>query len=67
MTDLVLNVPDMSCGHCKAAVEGAVAGVDPQARVEVNLDNRTAKIGTALPTDQVLAALKEAGYEAHPA
>lgn len=32
-----LNVPGMSCGHCKAAVEKAVAGVDPGAHVDVDL------------------------------
>jgi hypothetical protein len=29
---ITLNVPDMSCGHCKATVEKAVAGVDPVTR-----------------------------------
>ena len=25
MTTITLNVPDISCGHCKSSIEGAVA------------------------------------------
>ncbi|WP_102225890.1 heavy-metal-associated domain-containing protein [Acidimangrovimonas sediminis] len=64
MTDLTLTIPDMSCGHCKAAVEGAVTGADPAAKVAVDLETKTAKVETALAPAQVLAALNEAGYPA---
>ena len=59
-----LNVPDMSCGHCKAAVEKAVAGVDAAATVNVDLDNRTVEIGSSADVATLIAALKEEGYEA---
>ena len=26
MTTTTLNVPDISCGHCKSSIEGAVGG-----------------------------------------
>ena len=32
-----LSVPDMSCGHCKAAVERAIAEKDATASVTVDL------------------------------
>lgn len=67
MTDLTLSVPDMSCGHCKAAVEGAITGLDASARVVVDLDAKTAKVATSAPKDDVLAALRNAGYAATPA
>ena len=61
------NVPDMSCGHCKAAVEKAVASVDPAAKVQVNLDDRTVEIDAAVEDAALIAALKSEGYEATPA
>ncbi len=59
-----LNVPDMSCGHCKAAIEKAVAGVDADARVSVDLQNRTVSIDTKIPDATLINALKEGGYNA---
>ena len=58
------SVPEMSCGHCKAAVEKAIAGIDPAARVTVDLESRTARVETALGDAVVIAAMKEAGYAA---
>lgn len=59
-----LSIPDMSCGHCKAAVEKAVAGVAPGATVAVDLPARTAEVGGVSTPEVVIAALKSAGYEA---
>ncbi len=59
-----LNVPEMSCGHCKAAIEKAVAGVDADARVSVDLENRTVSIESAIADAALIDALKAGGYEA---
>ena len=59
-----LNIPDMTCGHCKAAVEKAVASVDADAKVAVDLDTRTVEIDSSADMAAILAALKEEGYEA---
>jgi len=59
-----LNVPEMSCGHCKAAVEKAVAGVDAAARVDVDLEGRTVRIDSAATDATLIDALKAEGYEA---
>ena len=59
-----LNVPDMSCGHCKAAVEKAVAGVDAGASVDVDLENRTVSIRSAVTDAALIDALKAGGYDA---
>ncbi len=58
-----LNVPEMSCGHCKAAIEKAVAGVDADARVSVDLENRTVSIESAVADAALIDALKAGGYE----
>ncbi len=59
-----LNVPEMSCGHCKAAIEKAVAGVDADARVSVDLENRTVSIESSIADAALIEALKVGGYEA---
>ncbi len=59
-----LKVPEMSCGHCKAAIEKAVTGVDAGATINVDLDNRTVSIESAVTDAALLEALKTEGYEA---
>ncbi len=59
-----LNVPEMSCGHCKAAIEKAVADVDADARVSVDLENRTVSIESSIANGALIDALKAGGYEA---
>ena len=56
------KLPDMSCGHCVKAVTEAVHEVDPQARVEVDLATRQARVESTQPRDKLAAALAEAGY-----
>jgi len=59
-----LNVPEMSCGHCKVAVEKAVADVDSAASVDVDLESRTVSIQSSVTDAALIAALKEGGYAA---
>jgi copper chaperone len=56
------SVPDMSCGHCKAAVEAALsrAGAAP---VVVDLAARRVTVG-GTSADTVIAALAAAGFPA---
>ncbi len=67
MQHVALNVPKMSCGHCKMTVEsagGALAGVssinaDPQTKVvEVAYDEG------AVTLEEIKQALATAGYPA---
>lgn len=67
MEQMVLSIPDMSCGHCKAAVTKAIATIDPQAVVEIDLDRRRASVSSAAGRDRLIAALADAGYTAEPA
>lgn len=64
---MILNIPEMSCGHCRAAVEAAVAGLDAGAVVTVDLAARRAEIVTGAAPEAVIAALAAAGYDAAPA
>jgi copper chaperone len=58
------SIPDMTCGHCRAAVEAAMRDLDPSATVAVDLESRTAEIASAAPEDAVRARLMQAGYPA---
>ena len=64
MENLVLSIPDMSCGHCKAAVTKAIETVDPEAIVEIDLERRRASVSSAAGRDKLIAALSDAGYAA---
>jgi copper chaperone len=62
---ITLEIPDMSCGHCKATVEKALASVDPAAAVTVDLAARRASVDTGMPVTALIAALDAAGFAAH--
>ncbi len=59
-----LNIPDMSCGHCKAAIEKAVTAMDASARLTFDMDARTVDVESGASLDRILAALKAEGYDA---
>ena len=61
------TLPDMSCGHCVAAITNAVKSVDPQAQVNVDGNAKTATVLSTLPRDTLAAALTDAGYPPSPA
>ena len=58
------SVPEMSCGHCKSAIEDAVLDADGGADLSFDMDARVVEIDTVLDTDEILASMKAAGYEA---
>lgn len=61
---ITLNVPDMTCGHCKASVEKAVAGVDPAAKVVVDLTTGKVDVTTTAAPATLIGALKAVGFAA---
>lgn len=63
MTTLTYDVPAISCGHCKAAIEGEVGQLADVARVEVDIDSRTVTVEGTASDDAIRAAIDEAGYE----
>ncbi|MCG6863257.1 MAG: cation transporter [Chromatiaceae bacterium] len=60
-----LNIEGMSCMHCVKAVTEALAAVQGvEGEPEVTLDPGSALVeGNALP-DELITAVKEAGYQA---
>ena len=65
---LTLEVRGMSCGHCEARVAGALKEVEGVQ--EASADHQagratvTLKAGRTVPRENLLAAVKESGYEA---
>jgi copper chaperone len=59
-----LSIPDMSCGHCKAAVEAAIQKLDPIASVQIDLANRRAEISSSQPVEAMIKALATVGFPA---
>ena len=66
MTDITLNVPDISCGHCKSAIEGAVAPMDGVASATVVIDAKTVDVSfdeSAVELASIITAIEDQGYE----
>jgi copper chaperone CopZ len=57
------SVPEISCDHCKAAIEGEVGKVPGVERVLVDVPARTVAVDGAVGEDAVRAAIDEAGYD----
>lgn len=60
------SVPEMSCGHCIATIERQIKSADSAAVVACDLSDRTVTVTSTLTADALLAAFREAGYEAAP-
>ena len=67
MAETVYTVPDVSCGHCKAAIEGEVGALDGVDSVVVDIDAKQVTVVGSAEDDAIRAAIVEAGYEADPA
>jgi copper chaperone len=65
MTEKTLRVPDMHCGHCKAAVEGELSKLSGVEIANADLEKGTVKVsyddGT-VSTENLKEAIEEAGY-----
>jgi copper chaperone len=61
---LELTLPDMTCGHCVAAITRTVQQLDPAARVQTDLATRRVQIESSQPAEALKAALAEEGYPA---
>ncbi len=65
MTDKTFKVPDMSCGHCKAAVEGELNKLSGVQRSNADVERGTVEVRydeSWVSTEQLKGAIEEAGY-----
>ena len=59
------SVPQMSCGHCKSAIEKAIKEVDGDAKVVFDMAKREVTVSSDAGNDALVTSMKEGGYEAH--
>ncbi len=65
MTDTMFEVPEMSCGHCKAAVEGELSKLSGVKRANADLEKGTVEVSYEegkVTTEDLKGAIEEAGY-----
>lgn len=65
MTERTFNVEGMSCGHCKAAVEGELGKLSGVARSNADFEKGTVEVSydeSRVSTDDIKGAIEEAGY-----
>lgn len=65
MTTKTLSVPDISCGHCKDSIEGAVNELTGVDTVEVSIEDKTVAVSFSddLGLEKIVGAIEEQGYE----
>ena len=65
MTDSTFKVPEMSCGHCKAAIEGELNKLSGVKYSNPNLEERTVRVSyeeERVSEEQLKGAIEDAGY-----
>ena len=65
-THAVLNVPSVSCNHCKMAIEGAVKDLEGVDAVNVDVEAKSVTVDFESDTvtlQTIEAAVQEEGYE----
>lgn len=56
------TVADMTCNHCKQAIEAALEPLDNVDRVDVDVDAKQVAVHGSVDPDAVRAAIRDAGY-----
>ncbi len=59
-----LDIQGMTCGHCVRSVTEALQSVKGVTKVTVNLQPGSASVEGELNPEELLAAVKEEGYQA---
>ena len=62
------SVPEISCAHCKSSIEGALQPLAGVSEAAVRIEEKQVDVTwdpASTSRDQVVAAIKEAGYEVH--
>ena len=65
-THAVLNVPSVSCNHCKMAIEKAVGDLEGIGAVDVDVAEKTVSVDfddAAVSLEAIEEAVAEEGYE----
>jgi copper chaperone len=59
----VYQVPDISCGHCKSAIEGELGKLEGVSVAVVDVEAKTVTVDGLVAEEAVTKAIADAGYE----
>ncbi|MEW6636538.1 MAG: cation transporter [Actinomycetota bacterium] len=65
MAEARFSVPDMSCAHCKAAIEGELSKLSGVERASADPDTKLVEVTyeeSRVGTDRLKKAIESAGY-----
>ncbi len=65
MTDIVLQVPEVHCGHCKTSLEGAVGALEGVSDVDVAVADATISVTydeAEIEIGSIKNTIEEQGY-----
>lgn len=65
MIEARYTVPDMSCAHCKSAIEDALQGISGVKKVEADPDSKVVEVAydeDRVEETKIQAAIEDAGY-----
>lgn len=65
MTSTTLSVPEIHCGHCKSAIEGAVGPLEGVRTVDVDVDGRLVRVehDDAVTVRALVDVIEDQGYD----
>ncbi|MFO8074898.1 MAG: copper ion binding protein [Actinomycetota bacterium] len=66
MVHETISVPEIHCGHCKSAIEGALAPLDGVSAATVDIEAREVTVDYDADTvsrEALVAAIEEQGYD----
>jgi copper ion binding protein len=65
MNTTTLNVPDISCGHCKSSIEGAVGELAGIASVAVSIEGKSVAVSYRddVSLETIIETIEEQGYD----
>lgn len=66
MTETILSVPEVHCGHCVSSIEGAVKALDGVEDVSVDLNSKDVRVQfdeSRLEQRDIATVIEAVGYE----
>lgn len=66
MKSVTISVPEISCGHCKQSIEGALTGQTGVVSVEVNIDKKNVDVifdETKTTLKDIETLIEDQGYD----
>jgi copper chaperone CopZ len=63
VTTRTYDVPEISCNHCKASIEGALRGQPGVEAADVDIEAKTVRVDGSISERDVEDALGKIGYD----